>query len=117
VKTVLETQEAAEAESAQDNDSDLVSLLQEVVKPSSKHDELQDFFGVEEKVHQQLLVQFIVVYMYTMISLTQSCLNNSRTAVLLKLRVLVLQFQLFESTSPAMRITLMKIIHLISQGL
>ncbi len=52
MKTVLETQEAAEAESAQDDDSDLVSLLQEVVEPSSKHNESQDFFSVEEKVHQ-----------------------------------------------------------------
>ena len=115
MKTVLETQEAAEAESAQDDDSDLASLLQEAVEPSSKHDESQDFFGVEEKVHQQLLVRFIIAYAYATISLTQSCLNNSRTAVPLKLRVPVLQFQSFESTSPAMRITPTKIIRSISR--
>jgi hypothetical protein len=51
VRTVPETQEAAEAGSTQDNNADLESLLQEN-DVSSKHDELQDLFGVEEKVHQ-----------------------------------------------------------------
>ena len=51
MRTVPETQEAVEAGSAQDDDADLESLLQEN-KLSSKHNELQDLFSVEEKVHQ-----------------------------------------------------------------
>jgi hypothetical protein len=51
VRTVPETQEAAEAGSAQDDDADLESLLQEN-NVSSKHNKSQDLFGVEEKVHQ-----------------------------------------------------------------
>ncbi len=56
VKTVLETQEADEAGSAQDNNADLMSLLQEELAPSSKHDESQEFFPKDKKVHQQLPV-------------------------------------------------------------
>ena len=52
MRTVPETQEAVEAGSAKDDDADLKSLLQEN-KLSSKHDVLQDLFGMEEKVHQQ----------------------------------------------------------------
>ena len=51
MRTVPETQEDAEAGSTQDDDADLKSLLQES-EASSKHNESQDFFGVEEKVHQ-----------------------------------------------------------------
>ncbi len=51
MRTVPETQEDAEAGSAQDDNADLKSLLQES-EASSKHNESQDFFGVEEKVHQ-----------------------------------------------------------------
>jgi hypothetical protein len=50
VTTVPETQKAAEAGSTEDDDTELESLLQEN-KLSSKHDESQDLFGVEEKVH------------------------------------------------------------------
>ena len=63
------------------------------------------------------LVWFIIVYMYTMIRLTQSCLHNSRTAVLLRPMHHVLQFLWFDSTSLRMRIMRVKRIRLISLGL
>lgn len=47
-----ETQEDEEAGSAQDDDADIESLLRES-ELSAKHDESQDLFGAEEKVHQQ----------------------------------------------------------------
>jgi hypothetical protein len=50
VTTVLDTQKAAEAGSAEDDDAELESLLQEN-ELSSKHDKSQDLFGMEEKVH------------------------------------------------------------------
>lgn len=52
MKTVPETQEDEEAGSAQDDDADIESLLRES-ELSAKHDESQDLFGAEEKVHQQ----------------------------------------------------------------
>ena len=62
------------------------------------------------------LVWFIIVYVYAMIRLTQSCLHNSRTAVL-RPRHHILQFLWFDSTSLRMRIMRVKRIRLISLGL
>ena len=63
------------------------------------------------------LVWFIIAYMYAMIRLTQSCLHNSRTAVLLRPMHHVLQFPWFDSTLLRMRIMRVKRICLISPGL
>jgi len=61
VRTVPKTQEDAEAQSTQDDDTDLKSLLQES-KLSSKHNESQDLFGVEEKVLPSLIYCHVNVH-------------------------------------------------------